>query len=408
MILGLVINITGWKSFVYILSIYSGDDPRYEMKIEPFAIEEYFALYEFNTPYLLCSSDCESMTVDELLALSGQEVAALGELHLGYTESQGDPQLRTAVAAAYETAGMDDVIILAAPEEGIYLAMRALLNPGDHVVVLTPAYDSLLNMANHVSSNVSKWEIQAGDGRWQIDLDQLESLVTAETKLIVVNFPHNPTGFLPDDDQMDKIVDIARRHGTWLFCDEMYRGLELYGRETLVSAVDRYDRALILAGLSKVHGLPGLRAGWLVVRDAGLRKELLNWKFYTSICPPAPTEFLALTAVQVQEEIRKRNRVLIERNLERAGSFFQRWGDLFTWRPPIAGSVALVGLQEPSATDYCHWLAKEAGVLLLPSSCLGYGDKHVRMGFGRENFNLALAHYETFLQGGGKNDLEWG
>lgn len=372
------------------------------MKIEPFAIEQYFALYEFNTPYLLCASDCESMTVEELLALSGQQMGALGDLHLGYTESQGDPQLRSAVAANYETAEPDDVIILGAPEEGIYLTMRTLLDPGDHVVVLTPAYDSLLNLARHVSGNVSEWEIQPADGRWQIDLDRLASLVTDDTKLIVVNFPHNPTGFLPGREEMAAIVEIARSHNAWLFCDEMYRGLELYGRAALTSAVDLYERGLVLAGLSKVHGLPGLRAGWLVVRDAVLRDELIDWKFYTSICPPAPTELLAMAAVKAHDRLVARNRRLIEDNLAIAEPFFNRWRDQFTWRPPLAGSIALVGLNQPSATEYCHWLAKEAGVLLLPSSCLGYGDKHVRMGFGREDFGRGLAHYEAFLEAGRK------
>ena len=371
------------------------------MKIMPFTIEQFFALYEFNTPYLLCSSDCESMTVEDLMALSGQGINILGDLHLGYTESQGDPRLRTAVAKGYEMAEADDVVVLAAPEEGIYLAMRALLNPGDHVVVLTPAYDSLLNLAQHISGNVSKWEIQAGDGGWRIDIGKLETLVSDSTKLIVINFPHNPTGFLPDDSEMEAVVEIARKHGAWLFCDEMYRGLELHGRETLASAVDRYEKALVLAGLSKVHGLPGLRAGWLIVRDAGLREDLINWKFYTSICAPAPSEFLALVALEAQDELIARNRRLIESNLALAAPFFERWRTLFTWRPPLAGSIALVGLNQPSAADYCHWLAKEAGVLLLPSSCLGYGDKHVRMGFGRENFGRGLAHYEAFLQAGG-------
>ena len=367
------------------------------MNIEPFAIEHYFALYEFNTPYLLCSSDCETMSINELLALSGADLGVLGELRLGYTESQGDPRLRTAVADTYKTVDARQVMILGAPEEGIYLAMRALLNPGNHVVVLTPAYDSLLNLAEHISGNVSKWEIQAAEGRWQIDLQRLAALVTDDTKLIVVNFPHNPTGFLPDEEQMAAIVDIARRSGAWLFCDEMYRGLELYGRATLPSSADRYERSVVLAGLSKVHGLPGLRAGWLVVRDPDLREALLNWKFYTSICPPAPAEFLALAALQARDRLVERNRRLIEDNLAVASSFFDRWPNLFTWRPPIAGSIALVGLNRPSATDYCHQLARDAGVLLLPSSCLGYGDKHVRMGFGRANFSRALAHYEEFL-----------
>jgi aspartate/methionine/tyrosine aminotransferase len=230
-----------------------------------------------------------------------------------------------------------------------------------------------------------------------LDLDQLNSLVSARTKLIVVNFPHNPTGFLPALDQLQSIINIARQHGAWIFCDEMYRGLELYGVETLPSMVDLYERSLVLAGLSKVHGLPGLRAGWLVIRDDVLRTELINWKFYTSICPPAPTEFLALAALQIQEQLISRNRSIIVENVAEAEAFFGRWPDLFTWRPPQASSVALVGLHQPSATDYCHHLAEEAGVLLLPSSCFGYGDEHVRMGFGRESFGKGLARLEAFL-----------
>ncbi len=368
------------------------------MQIEPFAIEQYFALYEFTTPYLLCASDCETMSIAELLALSGASQEELKQLRLGYTESQGDPRLRMAIAYTYRTVDPDHVIVLGAPEEGIYLAMRALLDPGDHVVVMTPAYDSLLNLANHVSGNVDQWQIQPVDGKWGVDIDQLASLVTNDTKLFVVNFPHNPTGFLPEDEQLHAVVALARQHGAWLFCDEMYRGLELNGLATLPSAVELYERSLVLSGLSKVYGLPGLRAGWLVTRDRQLHQDLINWKFYTSICPPAPSEFLARAALQVRSQLKERNRRLIETNLELASAFFDRWPDLFSWRPPEAGSIALVGLNKPSATDYCHWLAKEAGVLLLPSSCLGYGDKHVRMGFGRADFGRGLAHYESFLR----------
>jgi len=216
--------------------------------------------------------------------------------------------------------------------------------------------------------------------------------------LIVVNFPHNPTGFLPNLDQLKGIAEIAKRNGAWLFCDEMYRGLELNGLETLPSMVNLAEHSLALAGLSKVYGLPGLRSGWLVIQDDSLRAEILNWKFYTSICPPGPSEFLALAALQARELLVRRSRGIIERNVGTAEAFFGRWPDLFTWRPPRAGSVALVGLRQPSAEAYCHRLAQEAGVLLLPSSCLGYGDGHVRMGFGRENFGQALNQYELFLR----------
>ncbi len=301
------------------------------------------------------------------------------------------------MSATYTSVDPEEVVILGAPEEGIYLAMRSLLQPGDHVVVLTPAYDSLLNLAEHISGNVSRWEVQPGEKSWELDVESLEVLITPQTKLLIVNFPHNPTGLVPEATQFQALVDLARRHDLWLFCDEMYRGLELHGRDTLPSAVDMYERAIVLAGLSKVHGLPGLRAGWLVVHDRALRQSILNWKFYTTICPPAPTEFLALAALEARTALVARNRRLIEANLREAEAFFARYPDLFRWRRPLAGSVALVGLHVPSATTYCHALAKEAGVLLLPSSCLGYGDRYVRMGFGRANFSEALAHYERFL-----------
>jgi aspartate/methionine/tyrosine aminotransferase len=275
--------------------------------------------------------------------------------------------------------------------------MRTLLEPGDHVIVLTPAYNSLLNLAQHITGNVSQWEIQPTESGWQIDLAAFEQMITPETKLIIVNFPHNPTGFLPTNEEFQTIIDIAQRHNTWLFCDEMYRGLELNRTAMLPSAIDQYQRAIILSGLSKTHGLPGLRSGWLVVRDAAIRAQLQNWKHYTTICPPAPSEFLALTALQIQNKLAARNRRLIEHNVQTATDFFARWSQLFVWRPPQAGSVALVGLTLPSATDYCHSLAQNAGVLLLPSSYLGYGDQHVRMGFGRASFSDNLNEYEKYL-----------
>ncbi len=377
------------------------------MKIAPFSIEEFFAVYEFTTPYSLCSSDCESMTVAELLALAEMDMAGLAALHLGYTESQGHPELRAQIAAQYNSVKADEVVVLTAPEEGIYTAMRTLLNPGDQVVVLTPAYESLLNLAVHIVGveNVAKWEIEAGNGRWQINLAQLETLVTDETKLIIVNFPHNPTGFLPTLAEFEAIIEMARKVGAWLFCDEMYRGLEgndPFGRlmtehSSLPSAADQYERAITLSGLSKVHGLPGLRTGWLVIRDAEIRRQIINWKFYTTICPPAPSEFLAMAALQAHHKLVARSQQIIRHNLHLADPFFGRWPQLFTWRPPLAGSVALVGLHVPSATAYCHALAKEAGVLLLPSSCLGYGDQHVRLGFGRRNFPEGLAVFEQHL-----------
>lgn len=367
------------------------------MHIDPFATENYFSLYEFTTPHLLCASDCETMTVAELLEWGGVDVAALMDVRLGYTESAGHPALRAAVAALYESVDPAEVVMLGAPEEGIYLTMRSLLEPGDHVVVLTPAYDSLLNLAEHITGNVSRWPIRPQPGGWSLDLAELERLVTVGTRLVVANFPHNPTGYLPDAAEFEALIDIVRRSGAWLLCDEMYRGLERDPAHRLPSAADHAGRAIVLSGLSKTYGLPGLRTGWLIVRNPATRAALINWKHYTTICAAAPSEALAIAALRAHETLAARSRRIIAGNLATAGDFFKRHAGLFDWRPPRAGSVALVGIDVPSATTYCHALAREAGVLLLPGTCLGAGDHSVRFGFGRSGFTAALSAYDDYL-----------
>ena len=373
------------------------------MKIAPFATEHFFARYEFSTPYQLCNSDCESMTVTELLSLAGVSWEDFGRLSLGYTESPGNPQLRAAIAAAYVSVAAEDVLVLATPVEGIYLAARALLDPGDEVIVLTPAYDALVNMFEHVAGRerVHRWAFRPAQSRWELDFDELEGLVTSRTRLLVVNFPHNPTGFLPSRDQLAQLVALVERHGLWLFYDEMYHGLVHSGTAPIPSAADLTPRAVVLSGLSKTYGLPGLRTGWLVVKDPELRANLFNWKFYTSICPPAPSEFLAMAAWQVRDQLRARNIAQIEHNLALAGDFFRRWPDLFTWRPPMAGSVALVGMAVPSVGAFATGLAEEAGVLIHPATTLGWDDQHMRMGFGRAGFGEALGHFEAYLSRNG-------
>ena len=377
------------------------------MEIAPFAIEEFFARYEFSVPHTLCASDCETVSIAELLALAGIPLSQLAQLSLGYTETQGHPLLREAIAHSYQMVAPDEVVVLGAPEEGIYITLRALLSPGDEVIVMAPAYQSLRNVAEHICGpeNVKLWHVHPREQGWEASLDELEQLLTAQSRLLIVNFPHNPTGYLPSPREFEAFLDIVRRRQGrqqfWLFCDEMYRGLENGNTTRLPSAADHDERNIVLAGLSKVHGLPGLRSGWLVVHDAALRRELLNWKNYTTICAPAPSEFLALAAVNVQQQLRQRNQAIVDENLRAADAFFGRWPSHFTWRRPRAGPVALVGVNVASAEAFCQQLIDEAGLLLLPATHLDYDDHHVRFGFGREEVAANLKRLEDYLRQAG-------
>lgn len=379
------------------------------MNMPTFATEHFFAQYEFNTPHLLACSDCESLTIGDLLELAGVSLDEFGRLHLGYTESQGDPDLRALVAAQTDPAiSAEQVIVLGTPIEGIYLTARALLEPGDEVVTVQPAYDALRHVAEHIAGDIKIWRARGASDHWRFDLDELADLLTDRTKLLIVNFPHNPTGAHLDTSEWARLIALCRQHDVWLFSDEMYRGLELGGRQRLPSGAS-YEKGVALWGLSKTHGLPGLRAGWLVTPDAGLRAKLINWKHYTSICPPAPTETLAKVALSISDRLQRRNVAIVEQNLTLADQFFADYPHRFTWRRPRAGSVGLVGLKrDESAAAFCHWAAQAHGLLLLPAGCMGFEDNFVRFGFGRKSFPTALAQLEGVvrLQGYGKLEIE--
>jgi aspartate/methionine/tyrosine aminotransferase len=373
------------------------------MNIQPFHTERFFAAHEFTAPYILCASDCESLTVDELLRLAEASWEPLSRLRLGYTESQGAPALRERITNLYTNMHADQVIGLSAPEEGIFLTMHALLERSDEVIVLTPCYDSLINVAEYLGCRIVRWPLVEADeppdgpGGWYLDLEMLERLVTPRTKLVVVNFPHNPTGYLPSHGEWQTIIQIVEQAGVWLFSDEMYRGLEYNPTARLPSGCDLYERAITLGGLSKTYGLPGLRVGWLALQDTPLRDHILGWKDYTTICASAPGEVLAQIALQICDKLAERSRTIIQNNLELADSFFARWRTVFRWNRPQAGSVAFVGLSGQSARAFSDRLMAEQGVLLLPGAGLGFGDGHVRFGFGRLNFADGLKQLDCYL-----------
>lgn len=356
-------------------------------QLAPFQTELFYAEYEFTCPHMLSASDCETLTVGELLQLAGVPVESFLLQHLGYTESMGDPALRDLVAARYARLTGEQVLILSAPIEGLFLVSQ--LFKGETIVLL-PAYDALKNLP----SNMKSWRLLPTEGDWALDFDALNELAGPKTELLVVNFPHNPTGFLPSPEEWSRLVEWARQRGVWLFCDEMYRGLG----PLLTPVVDLYERSFVLGGLSKSQGLPGLRCGWLASQDQELVRRFHDLKLYTSICPPGPVENLARVALSIEDKLLERCNAIVSENLELADRFFQRWKSKFVWRRPRAGSIGLVELQgEGSAEALSRRWAGDHGVVLLPSSFLGFPDRYLRFGFGRRSFPKNLEALERVL-----------
>ncbi|HVN54545.1 MAG TPA: aminotransferase class I/II-fold pyridoxal phosphate-dependent enzyme [Anaerolineaceae bacterium] len=368
--------------------------------IQPFLLERYFARYEFSAPFLLSPSDCESLHLNEVLALADAECAALWEnLSLGYTESSGHPLLREEISRLYASLRPEDVLVMA-PEEGIYIAMQTLLRPGDEVIAIQPAYQSLQEIARSIGCAVIPWALQPADGAWRLDFDTLERSFSPRTRLLVINFPHNPTGLLPALAELDAILELARRRGVHVFSDEMYRLLEYQPDGQLPAVCDRYELGISLSGMSKALALPGLRIGWLATRAPGLLQSWQTFKDYTTICSSAPSEILALIGLRARRQILERSLAIIRANLETAGQFFARHAGRFTWFAPRAGSVAFPRWDGPGTSDeLASQVLEKEGVMIVPGSLFSYPGRHFRVGLGRRNFPTALERVELFLEG---------
>ncbi len=369
------------------------------MTLPPFALERYFAKHEFSAPFTLSPSDCESLAMQELLEMADPQAGSLwSSLRLGYTETQGHPLLREEVSRLYRRIDPGDAII-AAPEEAIFVVMHALLRPGDEVVVVVPAYQSLHEVARTLGCRVVTCPLTAAGDRWRLDVDRLMHLAGPRTRLLVVNFPHNPTGALPSPEDWQALIGHARRHGMIVLSDEMYRLLEYDAASRLPALCDDYERGISLSGLSKTFGLPGLRIGWLATRDRELAASFQVVKDYTTLCSSAPSEILAVIALRAGEKILARNRGIIRGNLDVAAEFFRRHRGRFAWRAPLAGPVALPELTSgESADEFCRSVLEALNLMIVPGSLLGAGERTFRLGLGRKSFPGALAQLEEWLR----------
>ena len=367
------------------------------MKLEPFVLERYFAKHEFSAKYLLSSSDCEAFYMEELLESADAQSLRLWEnLKLGYTDSSGHPVLRESIADIYNGIAADNILVVI-PEEGIFLAMNALLKPGDHIVCTFPGYQSLYALARSMGCDVSLWKPNEDRG-WHFSLRQLENLIRDDTKMVVVNFPHNPTGYMPSHDEYESLIDLVRQSGAYLFSDEMYRFLELDREAMLPAGCEVYHKAISLSGLSKTFGLPGLRIGWVATRDHKILEQMRLLKDYTTICNSAPSEILGLMAVRNRENIIARQMARIRANIKILDDFFSHYRDCMCWNRPLGGSICFPRMSITDDTfEFCETLIRETGIMLVPSKVFNYGNHHVRIGFGRENFPEIIERFSAYV-----------
>ena len=368
-----------------------------------FKLEEFLGLWEFKARYHLTASDAESMTIEELLAMGGEaDREGFMKLPLTYLDSWGSENLRQAVAGTYEHVDAAHVLAFTGAEEALFLVMQELVGPGDHAVVTVPCYQSMETVPLATGADVSPLVMRRRNG-WALDLDELRGLLRPNTKLVAVNYPNNPTGHVPGHETFRELAALCDERAIRLFCDEVYRGVELDVSRTLPQAADLSETAISLNVASKSYGLPGLRIGWLACRDRALLERVEKRKHYTTICNAGPTEYLTALALRNRERIWDRNRGVIAANRPLFDDFFARWAELFDWEPPMGGCVCFPRLKSGDVEDFCRRLLEKEGVLVLPAS-IYFSEiadapaDHFRVGLGRLGLEPGLEAFDRFLR----------
>jgi aspartate/methionine/tyrosine aminotransferase len=369
------------------------------MNLPAFKLEEFWKKYEFTTPHLLCCSDAEAWSLQELLALADPASLKLWHsLALGYTESPGHPLLREEVAHLYATLNPEQVLTCAGAEEGIYCAMRVLIKPGEHVIVIDPCYQSLAALPRAFGADITAVQLRE-ENKWKLDLSDVQKAFRPNTKLLILNYPHNPTGTLLDPLVLEGLIELSRKSGAYIFSDEVYRFLEVDESQRMPSLADAYEKGISLNVMTKSFGLAGLRIGWLATQDTNFLRQAGSYKLYTSICNSAPSEILAIIALRAKHKILKRNREIMLQNLEILDGCMQRHSKRLSWERPQSGSVAVIKLLLPKSVEtFTEELERAEGILVMPGSVFDLPGNYFRIGFGKRNMPEIIKRFESYLK----------
>lgn len=367
-----------------------------------FRLETHFAKWEFTARHHMTASDAEAMRLDELLAMaSDADREGFERMWLGYTETWGAPDLRAEIAGTYAGRTAEDVLCFAGASEGIFAANTVLLERGDHAIVVTPNYQSHESMPLAICEATGV-PLDADDG-WSLDIDRVRAAIRPNTKLVTINFPHNPTGAILPLERYRALIELCRSHGIWILHDEIFHGLGPASARHLPFVADEYERGLSLGVMSKSYGLPGLRVGWIACQDREVLSKMERLKHYISICNSGPSERLARIALKARDQIIARNCAIVEENLPKWDAFFARHADLFEWARPDGSCMGYPRYLGADGVDaFARDLVEKAGVLVLPSTIYSseLGETptdRFRIGFGRKGLDEGLAAMDAYL-----------
>jgi capreomycidine synthase len=367
------------------------------MEIAPAHLEYWLRQYYFDTEIDLGCSGVENFSFRELRELVGISEDDLDRVTFRDSRTTGDPDLRRAIARRWGDGDAERVMATNGSSEAIYLIMHALLKSGDEVIVLNPAYQPLFSIAEAIGCRLKRWRLRFED-QYRPDLNEARKLISSRTRMIVVNFPHNPTGASLTKQEQDELIAIAADAGAYLVWDAAFAEIT-YDRPPLPNPDRGYAGAITLGTLSKAYGLPGLRVGWCITTPEVIA-QLVHWRDYTTLSCSPLVELIATRAVERADVLLNIRLAQARRNLEIVTQWAEAHRDVIDFVRPQGGLCLfprLLGIGD--IEDFCRQLADQYGVLLVPGTSFDR-PQHVRLGFGCSTSDLqkSLSRLSELLQ----------
>jgi aspartate/methionine/tyrosine aminotransferase len=364
------------------------------MTFFPFDLERWQSTWENRVRFNLSESGVHPLTVRELLELAGAGADPLLDVRLGYSQSNGTDLLRERIAALYPGATRDHVLVTTGSSEANFVSCWRLIERGDKVTVLVPNYLQTNGLARNFGADVRELTLRF-ERTWEPDPAEIRAAIPDGAKLVVVTNPHNPSGHVLSADACTRILQRASEVGAWVLADEVYQGAERSG-VTTPSFWGRYERLVVVNGLSKAYGLPGLRIGWVVAEPTFAESAWMRHD-YTTIGPSGVTDHLATLALEpgTRTRILARTRRILNENYPMVEAWLRRFGDTFAWHPPEAGAICLARYRPAvSGAKLVEHLRARHDVLLVAGEHFGEPG-YIRFGIGGERVELEAALAET-------------
>ncbi|MGA7815518.1 aminotransferase [Caballeronia sp.] len=370
------------------------------MKIREFGVERWMDRYENECTFNLAETCVESLTIDQLLDLTGKQHCILDELRplkLTYGAIEGSDRLRRSIAGMYDAQEPSNVIVTHGAIGANALVYQTLVEPGDSVVSVLPTYQQHYSIPESYGADVRILKLREENG-FLPDLGELKPLVDHTTRLISISNPNNPTGSLMDAAFLKKIAAIAQSCGAYVLCDEVYRGTDQEGNGYTASIADIYERGISTGSMSKTYSLAGLRLGWIVAPRDLIRVVAIH-RDYNTISVGMIDDHFASIALENRQAILERNQNIVRTNL----AFLDAWvaGEpAISYVKPKSGTTALLKYRlEMSSEEFCTKLIEATGVMFTPGSALDM-EGYVRIGYANtlDVLKAGLARVSEFLK----------